>query len=291
MNLQRSLTPYLRPLEAVPLGVSDVAVMERLKAVGSGVRGPSVEATRAASLVALVLGVASREQLGLHPGVDPWAVDCFLPPEQLAIRTGLAVNSVQEALRLLAGARVLDQVNGAFRFAEGVFSPVGEEGTLHWPTIVAALSGDGTGILVCRAHALLAIGPRDGWSAVPTRPVGEQTGYGSDTIRRARRRLMEAGMVEERRLDGASSQYRFAALAFGLVPAEPPASPVTSRAESPLRSAAVPPPLAPSPPPAPAAETGFRLMLGGGSLEVPAGARVSVVLDETGRPVIQLELA
>jgi hypothetical protein len=32
-------------------------------------------------------------------------------------------------------------------------------------------------------------------------------------------------------------------------------------------------------------------MLGGGSLEVPAGARVSVVLDETGRPVIQLELA
>jgi hypothetical protein len=284
MNLQRSPTPYLRPLEAVPLGVSDAAVMERLKAVGSGVRGPSMEATRAASLVAFVLGVATREQLGLYPGADPWTVDCFLPPEQLASRTGLGVASVQEALRLLARARVLDLVNGASRFAEGVFTPVGEEGTLHWPAIVAALSGDGTGILVCRAHALLAIGPRDGWSTVPTRSVGEQTGYGSDTIRRARRRLADAGVIEERRLDGASSQYRFAALAFGLAPAELPAAPVTPPTESPARSAA-------APPPEPTAGTGFRLMLGGGSLEVPAGARVAVTLDDSGRPVIQLDLA
>lgn len=293
MNARRSDIRYLRPIEAVPVGLSDAAVMERLKAAGSGVRGPSVEAARTASLVAFVLGIAAREQLSLHSGLAPWQQDVLLPPEQIAVRTGVSLPAIQSAIRLLASARILDEIRGAYRFSEEVFAPLGEDGALHWPAILAALHGDGTGILVCRAHVSLANVSPDTWSAVATRDVSDQTGYGADTIRRARRRALEAGILEERRLDGASTQFRFTGLAFGLAPAEPGAAPTPPAAAvqhtppAPMKASTGG---APSLPPAAAGAAGFRLVLAGSSLEVPGGVHVSVEVDDAGRPVIRLEL-
>lgn len=290
-----------RAIEAVPASVSDALVLDRLGArTEDDLAGPSVEAVRDAKLVAFVLGLHAARLLPVQGGTPIWEIGVEADPRLLAERLGLEVSRVEAAIQRLAKAAVVTpQADGTVRFSEAVCAPRGGSDDIPWPEVLTRLHGQLSAIVVCRAiarHKERSGHPVFEWTPVPDSVLQKLTGFSGSTVRRVRGRLREAQVLEEQRVEGGPSVYRFPRMLH----------PAGRRGEREVVEPALPPaaPALPGPPPSRAAvprtfvvPEGVSIEAFGSPLALPPGFEVEigdgidavrVEKDASGRDVLRL---
>ena len=275
-----SITSSPRAIEAVPASVSDALVLERLGArTEDDLAGPSIEAVREARVVAFLLGLHASALLPVQGGTPLWDVSVDADVQSIGARLGIDSTRVEAAIqRLVRVGAVSREAGGRIRFAEVVCGPRGPSDEIPWTEIITRLHGQLSPIVVCRAiarHKERCEHPVFEFSPVPDSALGKLTGFSASTIRRVRSRLREAEVLEEQRMDGAPSVYRFARI---LQPAGggsgPAAAAPVSRGPTPFVAAA-----APSPPGSPqtyVVPEGVVVEAFGSPLALPAGFQVEI---------------
>lgn len=293
-----------RPIEALPVSVSDALVLERLGARSEDdLAGPSVQAVRDAKLLAFVLGVHATTLLPTQGGTPLWEVGVHVDAAGLADRVGMEVPRVDAAVQRLVRAGVLSRQTGdTVSFSEAVCGSRTWSDEVPWSDILGRLQGQLSAIVVCRAiarHKERAEHPIFEWTPIPDASLGKLTGFSGSTIRRVRSRLRDAGVIEEQRVEGAPSVFRFPRI----LPFAAGSTRLAMVAPPPLPSPAPSAPAA-SAPPAPASgprrfvvPEGVSIEAFGSPLALPAGFEVEigdgvgavrVEKDAEGRDVLRL---
>lgn len=203
-----------RPIEALPVSISDALVLERLGARSEDdLAGPSVEAIREAKLVSFVLGLHVASLLPTQGGTPLWETPVQVDTSALGRRLGMDVRRVETAVQRLVKAGVFSrQSAGAVCISEAVCAPRTPSDEVPWADVLERLGGQLSAIVVCRAiarHKERVDHPIFEWTPVSDAALEKLTGYSGSTIRRVRVRLREAAVLQEERVDGAPSVYRF----------------------------------------------------------------------------------
>lgn len=288
----RTSEPSIRPAEAVPYVVSDLAVVRALQARHAR-KALSIEKLRAAKLVALVAFVRAGET-EMERGAEPWTVEFPLEIPSTAAALGLQPRQMEEAIGHLRGAGVFSEVQTAgtvrYRLSEAVYERSGTGDALDWPAILARLEGEPAALLVARAFADLLPAPFAAWSTVRLTALGEHTGYGTITARKGKDVLVELGIVEENSQAGQTSGFRFTDFARGRAPSPSAASRAESTTpvmEQPGSAASLSARVTATA--VPTTEPGeVSLQVGGLELRVPRGTVVRVEVDRLGRQTIRV---
>jgi DNA-binding transcriptional ArsR family regulator len=299
--------PALRALRHEPLLVDDRAVAARLGRVGSELTD-EVSRWARAWLVCWHAALVADERYG---ATEPWSI--ALPPATVAVPKG-GGDAGRRALVLdaldRAGVLVRDGGSGSetVRVARDLFTEHRAAVAVDWATVVTACGAEPAALLVLRALAELVV-PLDAFTAVPRRDLVARSGYRQKQVRVALRRLAAARLIDVAEDVGTTARYRLAARALGqhwLVERTPPASAPSGGAAP--AAPAVPPPVTGGAAPTPAASArplpaapsaganGVRVVVGGVSVSVAAGAAfavgaglsASVELGPDGQPLLRI---
>ena len=285
----RGAQPRIRPAEAVPYLVSDLAVVRALQTHFARRTLPA-EKVRAARLVALVAS-ARAGGTELDRGLTPWTVEFPLDTAVIAPALRLQLRQAEEAIRCLCDAGVLAVVRTAgtvrYRIAEEVYERSNTGDSLDWPAVLARLEGEPAAMLVARALVDLLPASSAGWGTVPLSVLGEHTGYGTITARKGKDVLVRAGLLEEEPQAGHTSRFRFSDFAHEVGSAPAMQSPVAAAATSASATPVASTPTA-SIPVLEAAPAEVPLQVGGLELRVPPGTSIRIEADAHGRQTIRV---
>lgn len=197
------------PLRGQLLTLSDDQAQQRLAGLGRAQRP-------AALAVAFVLGMQA-ERWAEVGGRDPR--DFTTDTQHLLEETGLARTAGTAALQRLHRYSLLRSLSPV-RPADTLF----EERLGSRPdagAILARIGGETAPLVICRAHIAQPGNRPEQWLSLPHDQIAAWTGYTSATVRRGRRRLVEAGLLDEQAYPGSASRYRFTPVAWGEPEPEP----------------------------------------------------------------------
>lgn len=265
--------PVLRAIRSEPLLLDDRFVADRL----AGALPDDVSRWARAWLVCWFATLVADERYGR---LDPWDIDVPLDAVVTPKGAGDAarLRLVIDALAASGVATVEETSRGRRverigRVSADVFASHHAALALDWGTAVARCGGEPAAILVLRALAELVV-PLDAVAAVPRRDLMARTGYQQKQVRVALRRLLAADLVAAEGEVGTTARYRFTPRALGRAwPEQPPAA-----GPAPVLVSAPPsnPVQAPMPAATSATGDGVRLVIGGATLTIAAGASFEI---------------
>lgn len=187
-------------------------------------------------------------------------------------RVGIQLPRSQVALARLAGAGAVEIQGGTVRFSAEAEEIADTELLPAWRAVLDAVPGETSAILAFWAYWELwrARNEGDGWAVVTSDEVGQVTGLQTDTLRRARRKLTDAQLLEIRGPSGAAPEVRPGRRA---VPTLHAAEPILAATASSVNPAA------------PAAEgpEEMVIVLPGVRLRVPLGTPIELLEGQTAR--------
>jgi hypothetical protein len=276
--------PTLRAIRREPLLVDDRVVMERLDAALPA----DVARWGRAWLVCWFATLSSDERFGR---VDPWEIPIRL--DAVALPKGAGDHARQRAVvdaltnGGLASAWTESAPNGrrslqVVQLERDVFAEHPAALAVDWATVVSRSGAEPAALLVVRALADLIV-PIDATAAVPRRDLVARTGYQQKQVRVALRRLVAADLVGADGDVGTTARYHFTARTLGrpwsegIHVGEPPVAPPLA-AQPAAASAPSPVPNASSASSASSASdaSGVRLVIGGATVTVAAGASFEI---------------
>jgi DNA-binding transcriptional ArsR family regulator len=265
------IRPALRAVRREPLLLDDGMMAARLD---GALPAETARWTRA-WLVCWFAALVADERFGR---VDPW--DLTVPLDAVALPKGAGdgarQRTVLQALADAGVASVHEETHGrrslrVVRFAEDVFTEHPAALGVDWSTVVARCGAEPAALLVMRTLVELIV-PLDGTAAVPRRDLVSRTGYQQKQVRVALRRLVAADLIVADGDVGTTARYRLTPRALGrLWPSDHTPEPVVERpvVERVATPVTVPPPVS-------AAGDGVRVMIGGATVTVAAGASFEI---------------
>ena len=286
----------LRALGAAAWTVSEEVVVQRLRGEARGLRGPPVEDLRLAVLISFVLGVHAQAGAVFGSAAETPRVPARLvAPREVSQVVGCSERDAKRILRRLQDTGLLVISGREAELCAEVWEQIDPADEPDWTAVLPLLRGAGAALSTARATAQAM--REDGisrldWHTIAEGRLVELTGYAPSTVRRARARLEESGVLEVRRSDGGANAFRFRAAPLGQAP--PPATaPVPPGRAEPAESK--------EPPVHPLAESGGggqRLTINGTAVELPVGMPLQIApeiggaarleLDSQGRPVLRV---
>jgi len=267
--------PALRAVRREPLLLDDGLVAARLH---GALPAETARWTRA-WLVCWFAALAADERFGR---VDPW--ELTVPLDAVALPKGAGDGARQHAVLQALGdagvASMHEETRGrrslrVVRFAEDVFTEHAAALGVDWSSVVVRCGAEPAALLVMRALAELIV-PLDGTVAVPRRDLVSRTGYQQKQVRVALRRLVAADLIVADGDVGTTARYRLAPRALGRPwPSDRTPEPVIERPVVEKVAGPVAGPVA-APPPVAASGDGVRVMIGGATVTVAAGASFEI---------------
>lgn len=276
-------TPFHRPREpgsVLPIRGGRDHVPGTALVQGALGASPPREAVRAA--LAVVFAVAERARRDTGGERFWWETAVRVSAAEVAAEMGILASEARDGMELLRDAGVVRDggAGEGVQLDPDVLCEQPLLAAIDWPGVRTRLEGErriGPALAVLRELGRLG-SARGADAPVATHlpELVDATLYGRSAVAQALQDLERAGLVERAGARGGrGARLRITRRALG-EGAGAPAAPARDRDEDAAR-----PPLA-----APA--TGFVLEVGGASLEVPPGARVSVESDPGGTPRVRI---
>lgn len=291
----QSRVSALRALGAAAWTVSEDLVIQRLREEARGLRGPPVEDLRLAVLISFMLGIHAQAGAAFGPEDVLRVPARLVAPREFARVVGCSERDAKRVLRRLQDVGLLTISGAEAELSSEVWEQTDPAHEPDWSAILPLLHGAGAALSTARATAQAM--REDGvsrldWHTIAEGRLVELTGYAPSTVRRARARLEEVGVLEVRRSDGGANAFRFRP---SPVDHRPPPTADSARAADarPREPSAV----AASHPTNSGAEA-QRITINGTAIELPAGMPLQIApeiggaarieVNEEGHPVLRV---